>query len=330
MEIAIMTTTQIMGKLIEGDYKGDAPEARGRFIPGVMKALETDPTDSRILRGRASTINLDRDDEIILPSAFASRLGRFTGGHRPMLGNHDWWPRTPRPSQVGWVREIEITGTDIPCAFLFALTDPAEEWLKLGKDPKGFGIAFSIGFTPIRWVFGSVVDLVAQFPEIAEPLRQAELSDDAKIRIYTEIELMEISCVGVPSNRESTQILAAAFGGKGPQEILETLAGLDQRVTDAMKKIDILIDSWASAHGEYTAAKEAITALYDELIDLFPDYVNPRPGGERSAVRDRGPDGGKVPGSTADGQQEGARILRDLVADLRKKQTLKGAEHGSG
>jgi len=78
----------------------------------------------------------------------------------------------------------------------FATTALGEEYWQLYRD--GHMRAFSIGFIPLKWV-----------------------SDDQQrnrwggpLRTYTEIELLEISAVAVPSNRSALAI-AAAFGDEG-------------------------------------------------------------------------------------------------------------------
>ncbi len=203
-----------------GVVQRDSAEAKDRFIWGRAGG-KTGGVDrgERTVDGIASTIQVDLDGEIILPSAFKAGLAKWEATSRPFLTQHTHRTATGNPAQIGWVDKTAIEQHRVACKFRFGTTQTAEEWWKLASDPKGYGIMFSIGCIPDRWVYGSVADLVQQFPQIREAIREAGLDDNDKLRVYTAISLLEVSAVGVASNRGAVQILSARLvdvgGGEG-------------------------------------------------------------------------------------------------------------------
>lgn len=302
--------------LEKGTVDRKSEEAKGRFVWGLAggKAGGVDLAE-RTISGVASTINVDRDEEIILPRAFAARLDKFKGGSSPFMAAHTHRTSTAAPSQIGWVVEISITKVDVPCRFRFVddTEGAAQRWWKLASDPNGKGIMFSIGFIPVRWVYGSVADLAEEFPEIKPAIAAAGLADDDRLRVYTEIELLEISAVPVPSNREAMQLLAAKLfspGGEADkaveqfrqelaEEVVRQLAergllkaeGIEKLQTD----IDAKLDEYASRLEQFV--REAL----DDVIALLPDTVN------ADAAGQRGP-GGQDVGADAAGGVDGADV----------------------
>ncbi len=202
--------TKIVG-LEKGAVDSNSPDAQDRFFRGYAGGNKGGvDLGNRTIDGVASTIQLDRDGEVILPEAFRKHLGRFLDGNAPFLNAHQH--RSIGPSQIGWVMEAKIHAEKVSCRFRFkkgSPDSPAQDWWELASDPDGKGIAFSVGFIPIRWVAGSVADLVREFPQLKKVLRDAGLKDEDRIRVYTEIELLEISAVPVGSNREALQIRSA-------------------------------------------------------------------------------------------------------------------------
>ncbi len=267
-----MPQTQTTINLEKGTIDRNSEEAKDRFVRGYTKGVDL---GSRTVEGIASTISLDRDREVILPSAFKGTASKFLSGNAPFLAAHVHRTYSGQPSQIGWVVRMEIAAERVTCAFRFSTTDAAEEWWKLASDANGKGIAFSIGFIPVRWIYGSAVDLAREFPELKPIFQAAGLKDEDRLRVYTEIELLEISAVPVPSNREALQILAAkaALAGKAEGD-----KALDQFKADLAE---------AMAAKMAGPLKEAITTqlavLADqvsqlaETIELSSDMVNVEP-----------------------------------------------------
>ena len=153
-----------------------------------------------------------------------------------------------KPTQIGWVMEAAIDAETVACKFRYGTTDAAEDWWKIASDPKGKGHAFSIGFIPIKWVYGSVSALVVEFPQLVAVLAAAGLEGDDRLRVYTKIELLEISAVGVPSNRECLQILAAKMAGeagdKAADELVDRLAAaVVEKLSVPARHVEAVLDA---------------------------------------------------------------------------------------
>lgn len=253
----------------------DSDAAVGRFMKGFScgsdgSAGKGIDLENRTIPGIASTINLDRDGEIVHPKAFEKTIETFRRSHAPFLSAHTHRTLDGRPPQIGWVVEISMRDTEIPCTFRFSRTSIAEEWWQLASDPGGKGIAFSIGFIPKRRMTGSVRDLVAGMPELAEVFRRADLGDGDRVVVYTEIELLEISAVPVPSNRESLQSIARRFfAGAGDEagateDPAELARMLGKEIADGLAKS--IGDALAAAIEE--RLKEFDRRLDEGLADL--------------------------------------------------------------
>ena len=237
------------------EFDGVAGGAKG----GVDLAAKT-------ITGIASTINLDRDEEIILPSAFAKWLPKFLSGNSPFNNAHQH--RGPKPTQIGWVMEAKIDREKLSCKFRFVEDDDptsaANHWWKLAKDPKGKGIGFSVGFIPKRWVYGSVADLVKEFPQIRKILADAGYKDEDRLRVYTEVELLEISAVPVGSNRESLQTRSFGFG----QDDIAALAkAVAQHWPSQVHAEPLVMKTGETLQPDMTQITDAITAQIKDLID---------------------------------------------------------------
>jgi len=176
-------------------------EAQGRSIQGRSKQVDL---ASRTVRFIASTNEVDRHGEVVLPSAFKARLEKFER-HSPFLAAHQPWVEAGHPTQIGTVKAIEITDSDVRIEVRYAETDAAEEHWKLARDIEQ-SVAVSIGFIPIKWLMGPAAALLEELPELEKPFGEAHLADDKRVRVYTEIELLEVSQVSVPANSGAVQL----------------------------------------------------------------------------------------------------------------------------
>jgi len=170
-----------------------------KFFFANVKAIDI---ENRELEAIASTADVDRDKEIILPSAFAASIGSFKA-NPVILATHQHRLDNGSSPVIGSAipESIDISDKFVSFRMKFASTPLGEEYWVLYRDKHMR--AFSIGFIPEKW----------------------EDSKDS-IRTYTQIELLEISAVPVPSNR---QALARAKGwfdnAKEDKEIFERLDG---------------------------------------------------------------------------------------------------------
>lgn len=128
-----------------------------------------------------STESIDRDGEVIEVGAWKKTLPKFR--KRPvLLSSHDY--RDLR-KQIGEFKQLKIAEQGLlgqPHYYIGEGNEEADWAFNLAK--KGMA-AFSVGFIPVDWVDGD--------------------GDKEPRRIYKEVELLEISQVVVPSNRDAIQ-----------------------------------------------------------------------------------------------------------------------------
>jgi len=242
-------------------------------------------TVNRTINGIASTVNIDRHDEIVLPSAFAARAQKFLASNAPFLASHQHATETGEPAQIGWVTAMRLEADKVVCTFKFAQTDLGEQWWKLASDPAGKGVAFSIGFMPLTSTRKKASDLVAEFPEIKATVADSGIKPDAQLRVYTGIELYEISAVAAPSNRESVQLRATPTT-EDMRNFSEILAAIKSEIKDVKNTVQTVSD-------DVTILRQQIS----EQGDVWDDSPPETPSGSHSHQADgcddtTAPDGG--------------------------------------
>lgn len=159
-------------------FKTFRVECKATEEDGVIDAFIPMSMDSR-----------DRDEERILPTAFEKTLPIFS--KRPvLLSSHNYGSLT---NQIGEFRELKIKGKGLFAKPKYYINEgnPEADWAyKLAQHNMA---AFSVGFIPKKAEEGK--------------------SDKDPRRTYTEVELLEISQVVVPSNRDAIQGLKAKAVG---------------------------------------------------------------------------------------------------------------------
>ncbi len=128
-----------------------------------------------------STASMDRDSEVIEPTAFKKTIPKFMK-HPVLVASHDYRDLT---NQIGEWTKLKITDSGIegkPKYYVGMGNEQADWAYKLAQ--KGVA-AFSIGFIPKEWEDGD--------------------GQKSPRRTYKEVELLEISQVIIPSNREAIQ-----------------------------------------------------------------------------------------------------------------------------
>lgn len=147
-----------------------------------MKFIENFCEVTQIKDGKlsaiASTPVLDRDGEIILPSAFLQHLNTYRA-NPIVLAYHRHVTPDGTPSIIGKVTKIGVEDNALKFTMDFADTALATEWQSLFQG--GYVRSFSVGFIPIAGTY--------------DTQKQAY--------VHTEIELLEISAVAVPANPEA-------------------------------------------------------------------------------------------------------------------------------
>ncbi len=203
-----------------------------------------------------STASMDRDGEVIEPSAFKKTIPKFMK-HPVLVASHDYRDLT---NQIGEWTKLKITeeGIEGKPKYYIGMDNPQADWAyKLAQ--KGVA-AFSIGFIPKEWVDGVGVK---------EPRRT-----------YKEVELLEISQVIVPSNREAIQSIRSkgvdAITDKLYDDVDKVLEELVTKPEETDDFIRIPVDRGNhEGHRIRTieiSAKEGISALYcgtDKVIMMY-------------------------------------------------------------
>jgi HK97 family phage prohead protease len=181
----------------------------------------------------ASTNELDRDEEIILPSAFLKRLDSFNG---VLLSGHQHRLSTGSSPVIGSVSKdkIQITENVFDFEGRFAKTPLGTEYKTLYKD--GHMTDFSIGFIPISG--------------------HQETKDGKKYYVHTEVELLEISAVPVGSNR-GAKIRSKNFD-------VESSAIADPE--DLKSYIDDKLNSFSK---EISSLRESIESSLEDIKSLL-------------------------------------------------------------
>ena len=254
--------------------------AQGRLFKGFLQAKSVDLA-ARTVSGLASTINLDRDGDVVLPSAFRKDLKRFLATNAPFLAAHRHRAEDGAPTQIGWVMSARVTAAALECVFRYAITEAAEQWWRLASDAEGKGHAFSVGFLPRRALRGSVADALRAYPELADTFREAGLKGEDMVTVYTEAELLEISACPVPSNRQSLQLLSAKLFGMEDGDGAKAMEQLKALVVEAVESA--ISNPKSEIRNLLQAAIDNITSdlaveidrQFCELKSLLPDSVNP-------------------------------------------------------
>ncbi len=134
----------------------------------------------RQIEAVVSDASIDRMEEIILPSAFKELLGEYLK-NPVIISAHQHRLETGHSSVVGQTVKAWIDKDGLHVVIWFAETELGNEFWYLYKNK--FQRAFSVGFTPLEWKDESV--------------------EGRTVRTFTKVELIEISCVPVPANRNA-------------------------------------------------------------------------------------------------------------------------------
>jgi len=180
-----------------------------------VKAVDVEKRQIRVL---ASNADLDRDNERILPEAFKNSLDIFKS-NPVVLAGHQHRLDDGSPSVVGRAVDVWIDKTGLWCIIEFAKTTLAEEFWLLYSG--GFMKAVSIGFAPLAW---------------------SDTNENGKsVRIFSAVELFEISLVAVGSNRAALS--------KSKQGKIDWLT--DKKILDEIKKQNPDFDDDCNEFAEY-------------------------------------------------------------------------------
>jgi len=166
--------------LVQG-RAGGRDEKSGPVLKECQALVKSIDAKNRRITALASTANVDRDGDIIEPEAFREWLPVYMK-NPVVLTTHQHRLETGQSSVIANVVDWGIDKNGLTVVIEFHdITGLAEEYWQLYSQKKQR--AFSVGFTP-------------------------RASEDRQVggewvRVYTEVEMIEISCVPVGSNREA-------------------------------------------------------------------------------------------------------------------------------
>jgi len=192
-----------------------------------------------------STGSVDRDGEVIEPSAWKSTLPAFR--KRPvLLSSHDY--RDLR-KQIGEFVKLKITDDGLMAQPKYYINEGNEEadWaFKLAAKNRA---AFSVGFIPKDWEDGD--------------------GDKAPRRTYKDVELLEISQVVVPANRDAIQSVRSKAADPVICELCDEILDEDEQKVEVTENyIRIPVPGEEGKHEEHKirtidiSKNEGIKALY--------------------------------------------------------------------
>ncbi len=196
----------------------DLEPAAGDYSNSWLRVRNIDD-DKRQVTALVSTPNPDRYEEIVEPSAFAKWLPTFMD-NPVFLSGHRHGSPDGQPTVLGqWVK-MEVTKEGL---FGTAQFDDEDELAKRfwnhyrKKNMRGF----SVGWLTHEW-----------------EMREFDLGNGIKrrIRVFTEVELLEVSAVAVPANRQSVARAASFAGATAGDSDNTTSDELRQLVTDTIRK----------------------------------------------------------------------------------------------
>jgi HK97 family phage prohead protease len=141
-----------------------------------------------------STKSIDRDGESILPEAFKKRL-KIYKDHPVLLSSHRYDKLT---QQIGMAEAVKVTDEGLEAKFKYFVGQGNQEadWgFNLVKNGVG---AYSVGFIAHAWE--------------DQPINEDTKAGKKPYRVYTDVELIEVSQVLIPSNRDALSNSLSAEG----------------------------------------------------------------------------------------------------------------------
>lgn len=229
----------------------------------------------------------DRDNECVLPSALHKWLPAYLENPKLLWGHER---KGPPESALGVCLSLaelpDGTGWEAKFRYDVEINPRAElvwKQLKVGTQ-KGF----SISFLPHRWVVRqSRPEQIAELPEVVKGWLLAGLCDV----VYTEVEILEISNVHVPCNRdailrsvEETEMKVENKIETQPQEVVEKSAPepvvkYHARVNDIAGRLRNAACSlegpgWDEYDGELVPPADRVQAVLDILSEITQSVGN--------------------------------------------------------
>ena len=224
-----------------------------------------------------STASIDRDGESIDPMGWKKSLPAFK--KRPvLLSSHDYHDLR---KQIGEFTQIKVTPEGLfakPKYYINEGNDEADWAFNLAS--KGVA-AYSVGFMPVKWVDGD--------------------GEKEPRRTYTEQELLEISHVVVPSNRDAIMGMRAKSADPIITNLIDEIVDADiVDLTNEKTGQESIIDEI-----DYLKSLIEKEGLSEEAQKSFKDLIDRLPADD-TAVENI------VPSEQKDSETDSAKFIRNL------------------
>jgi HK97 family phage prohead protease len=269
-----------VGKKIIKSYRAETKAIEGQ--EGYIKAL-------------VSTESVDRDGEVILSKAWGNTIKSFME-HPVLLSSHDYNDLT---KQLGeWV-ELKVTekGLEGTAKYYINKGNAEADWgYELAKQGKS---AYSVGFISNDYLEGGTTQ------DGYEPKRT-----------YTDVELLEISQVSVPSNRDALVTMRS----KGIDVIAEEIA------KEIFEKAPVDEQDQYTTEEEASARAEEIGCVGFHTMDQDGNtiYMPCESHDEYDAIMN--PQDAENPDGYNDEQEEGSKNYTVMLTEKEKAELMKAVD----
>ena len=216
----------------------------------IAHTRKTNSLKKGVLEGVASAMTVERDGELILPSAFEKSIPAFLEKNPVMLWNHD-------PSQpIGRVAEMWVEDDQVPFKAHLADTPKAQEIAALYRG--GTLNSVSVGFMPLAFSDDEADKLPGQ-----------------KGVTITELELYELSAVAIPSNRDAlARMKSASLGVLSDISGYKWASDLAEEENVETPEASDLLASLGNAEVMLECAKRLDIVLSDEVPEDIRKHLN--------------------------------------------------------
>jgi HK97 family phage prohead protease len=310
MDLTTLRYLDTEAKLLN-PYARDLEPAEGdtAFVSGYVVDKGVDPS-TRTVSGMTSTRSIDRYEEIIEPKAFEPWLGAFLANPQ-FLAGHRMGGMNGEPTSIGQWSDLRIVEDGLWGRATFM--DPGDPladayWRRYEQ---GVLRAFSVGVIVHEWA-------MQEF--------ELEPGVSKRIRVFSNVELLEISAVSVPANRQSL-VRAAALADDVREPASREAEALARRLDETLGRA--LVER-VSTTVEAAIKKILITDPDGLLARLIADVAEacfrcPDPGayGDPPGMHALDDPPAAGPGGDDERTQQAALIasLRELNQTLRRSGT---------
>lgn len=235
-----------------------------------------DPEGKRVTGVLASSSSLDRDEEIILAEAW--NIEAFKRNPIFLFAHAS---RSDDPQNIlGRVENVQKTTAGLVADFAYDTDINPKAALVFAQVQRGTMRAYSVGFIPKGWV--TDYSPREQIDALPEPARKALESGKAFV-VYTNVELIEISQVPVPSNPDA-MIASAKSARMAELKQLEEQMNNEKTPAAPEKAVEAAAELKAGPDVE-AIVKAAVQPLVDQVAALTEQVAKlAAPPAEESSV----------------------------------------------